>query len=185
MNKSILGFFLIPCVFLLCSMDAMSQQNKLKTTPVKTIIFYTVKNVIGSVTLNQKPLKVSCANNDANCINKVREIDIPNIRMAANSFLELQSPSGKQTLYGAANCAQPPCQPLAKVVTVNKGPKKEFLLGTEAEWNQIMTTFNQNVLNKQDVQLNNQQLQLEKVNAPLQQKAPQKLNNKAKAGGGR
>lgn len=184
MNKSIFGFFLMSCIFLLCSMDAMGQKGKLKTAPVTTV-FYTVKNVSGAVTLNQKSLKVSCASTDANCINKVREGDIPNIRMAANSFLELAGPGGKQNFYGAAACPQPPCQPVAKVSLANKGPNKEFLLGSQAELDQIMTTFNQAVLNKQDVQLNNQQLQLEKVNAPLQQKAPQKLNNKARAGGGR
>ncbi len=186
MVKSIFLYLLLPCSLLLCATEAMGQQGKAKASPKKVDTLFTVTNVTGQVTLNAKPLKPGC-NNTAICVGSVRKSKIPSIQMGNNSYLELTGPGGKQILYGAAdNCTQPPCQPVAKVALVNKGPKKEFLLGTQAEFDQIMTTFNQNVLDKQQqLQLDKQQLQLEKAKAPQQQKAPQKVNNKAKAGGGR
>ena len=180
--KNIFLFLLLSCTLLSYSNDAMGQGSKVKTTPKKTTVFYTVKNDTGQVTLYGKPLKARCKTD--HCVDKVRQSDISKIRMGLDSYFELESPSGRVTLYGAANCSQPPCQPVVKETLVNKGRKRKER--PQAELDQSKASL-QLELDKEQLhlELDKEQPSLEKPKVPQQQKVPQKVNNKAKAGGGR
>ena len=176
--KNIFLYCLLSLAFLLNSADAMGWNvPQAKGLGVAAVARYTVINVVGQVTLDSKQLKVG---------DRVSESQIPNIKVGKNSYFELRGSSGKQTLYGTQdNCASA-CAPVAKVIVIVRGPKKEILLGTQAEYDQIQTLFNPTILKKNDAPLNKQDAPLNKTQQLEKAKAPQKQmqKTKAKAGGG-
>lgn len=150
-------------------------------------VFYKVVNVVGTVTLFDKPLKKGC--NTSDCVGRVAESNISSIKVDVNSYFQLEAPAGKTNTYGASSCGAPPCTAALKVVTVNRGPRREILEGTQADLDQITALFNR--ANMEQVKTQelkaDKQLELQKVDAPQQQLQINKVKqlNNAKAGGGR
>lgn len=151
MNKNVLGFFLKPCLFLLCAMDAMGQQDKLMIAPVKTDVVYivktdvvyTVKNVSGPVTLNDKPLKVN---------DKVRESDKLKILVGKDGYYQLEGADKKLFLYNAQSATPI----LTMVPQGNQKTSQEAALLDKLD--RIMGTLNLKTLDQPQLLLDRKQL---------------------------
>lgn len=178
---------LFKCCLLLLGLILTFDSAYAQARAIPKQVFYKVVNVVGTVTLYGKPLKKDC--NTSTCVGRVAESDISSIRVGLNSYFQLEAPAGRTNTYGASSCGAPPCAATLKVVTVNRGPRKEILEGTQADLDQITALFNRANLEQvktQELKMD-KQLELQKVDAPQQQLQINKVKqlDKVKAGGGR